>query len=119
MQQRQGKDIIYIPHPNSTHSQGKQREVNNIINMYHNIHGGDRMRAENGIILLGTENKFFKIVDLVDDHPHKRSQGKSFVTNPTLMKERESLDAIIALNMFKEGADWIWADRCIIVGIRS
>jgi superfamily II DNA or RNA helicase len=119
MQQRRGKDIIYIPHPNSTHSQGKHREVNNILNMYHGIHGGEKMRSENGLIHLGSENNSFKVIDLVDDHPHKRSQGKNFIANPILKKEREALDAIIALNMFKEGADWIWADRCIIVGIRS
>ena len=87
--------------------------------MYHGIHGGDKMRAENGLIHIGSENRSFKIIDLVDDHPHKRSQGKYFIANPALKKERETLDAIIALNMFKEGADWIWADRCIIVGIRS
>ena len=31
----------------------------------------------------------------------------------------EALDTIIALGMFKEGADWIWADRSIIVGPRA
>jgi signal peptidase I len=28
-------------------------------------------------------------------------------------------DAVIALGMFKEGANWIWADRSMIVGIRE
>jgi hypothetical protein len=117
--QKKGKDIIYIPHPNSTHSRGKQHEVNSIIDVYHDIHGGERTRTDNGLILLGGDSRFFKVIDLVDDNPQKRSQGKSFIAAPILKKDREALDAIVALNMFKEGADWIWADRCIIVGIRS
>jgi len=119
LKQRKGKDIIYIPHPNSTHSQGKQREVNSIIDTYRRIHGGEKAREDNSLIILGENTEPFKILDLVDNHPQRRSQRKEFIAHSDMKRNRECLDAIIALNMFKEGADWIWADRCIIVGSRS
>ncbi len=119
LKQRKGKDIIYIPHPNSTHSQGKQREVRGIVDTYQRIHGGEKIREDNSLIVLGGKENPFKILDLVDNHRQRRSQRKSFIAHPDMKRNREALDAIVALNMFKEGADWIWADRCIIVGSRS
>ncbi len=118
--QRKGKDIIYIPHPNSQHStREKYREVERIINKYVALHGEGEKRMEYGLTILEKEGKAFKIIDLVDDHPFRRSQRTSYIHDPILKENSDALDAIIALNMFKEGANWIWADRSIIVGARS
>lgn len=119
IKQRRGKDIIYIPHPNSLNStREKHKEVQQIIKKYKDAHG-EKERTENGLIILEEGEKSFKIIDLVDDHPFRRSQRKSYIHDPILKEDPSSLDAIIALNMFKEGANWIWADRSIIVGARS
>ncbi|GAB4185879.1 MAG: hypothetical protein Tsb0015_03220 [Simkaniaceae bacterium] len=120
VKQKRGKDIIWVPHPNSLQSTRKKtQEVQTIIDKYHAIYGGKPKKDEKGITILGEAEQTFKIIDLVDDHPIRRSLGKSYIRNPVLNKDQHALDAIIALNMFKEGANWIWADRAIIVGTRS
>jgi hypothetical protein len=120
IKQRKGKDIIYIPHPNSQHStRDKCREVEHIINKYKAVHGEIEKRTEDGLTVLEKGANTFKIIDLVDDHSFRRNQRKNYIHNPILKEDPSALDAIIALNMFKEGANWIWADRSIIVGARS
>jgi len=120
VKQHRRKDIIYIPHPNSQHStQGKLQAVENIIRKYKETHGGKERVTKEEVLVLENISGTFKIIDLVDDHPLRRSQRKSYLHHPALKKDRESLDAIISLNMFKEGANWIWADRSIIAGTRS
>lgn len=115
IKQHQGKDIIYIPHPVSRYSTGdKHAEVNNIIATYEVIHGESSTYSADGLVVLSKEDKVFKVLDLVRED--QRWQKKEFLKD---LKKRESLDLIIALGMFKEGANWIWADRSIIVGSRS
>ena len=41
------------------------------------------------------------------------------ITSTELKNGHHVLDAIIALGMFKEGANWIWAERAIIIGERN
>ena len=106
LKQRRGKDIVYIPHPTSQHSTGnKYKEVETIVDIYHSVHGHN----EKG-------NKL-KILDLVNETG--RIEKKEFLNSGNLKENRDALDAIITLGMFKEGANWIWADRIIIVGARS
>lgn len=113
---RKGKDIIYIPHPQSKHSTGdKYQEVETIIEKYQKVHSGNIVDTKNGLTLLQKKNSQFKILDLVDED--RRKEKKEF-TN-TINENKDNLDAIIAMNMFKEGANWIWADRSIIVGTRG
>ncbi len=109
------KDIIHIPHPVSRHSTGdKYSEVKKIIACYQKEHKGKEIELDNGLTVLRKKSGEFKILDLVDED--RRSAKKSFVRS---LENREDLDAIIALSMFKEGANWIWADRSIIVGPRA
>lgn len=115
LRQRQGKDIIYIPHPVSRHSTGdKHTEVNNIIAVYQAIHGAANNRSADGLLTLFQNGNEFKVLDLVSEF--QRSQKKDFLKD---LKKKNSLDSIVTLGMFKEGANWIWADRSIIVGSRS
>jgi hypothetical protein len=116
VQERKGKDIIYVPHPVSRFSTGsKYREVNHIVEKYENLHG----KSENhgAILNLYKDGQEFKILDLVSENG--RIHKKGFINSKQLNSDRDSLDAIISLGMFKEGANWIWADRSIIVGSRA
>lgn len=113
---RTGKDIIYIPHPKSKHSTGdKYEEVENIISKYKKIHGGRLSESDTGLTSLCHKDGEFKIIDLVDEN--LRSEKKDYIGG--IKDQRDALDVIVALGMFKEGANWIWADRSIIVGARS
>lgn len=115
LKQRKGKDIIYIPHPISRHSTGnKYDEVEKIITHYQKRHKGKEIDLDNGLTILKNRSGDFKIVDLVDED--KRKDKKNYICS---IDKSDDLDAIIALGMFKEGANWIWADRSIIVGPRS
>lgn len=114
IQSRKGKDIIYIPHPISNYSTGnKQQEVKEIIESY-----GNTVHAAT-IPLISVTGKLgeYKILDLVSIK--QRKEKKSFLSDSIIKEDRAALDAIVAMGMFKEGADWIWADRIIIVGARS
>ena len=116
--ERKGKDIIYIPHPKSRHSTGdKYQEVKNIFTEYQKIHTGQLTDTSDGLTLLQSPNGDFKMLDLVDED--RRLEKKELLSSDDLKKQRETLDVIIALGMFKEGANWIWADRSIIVGVRD
>lgn len=114
IQLRRGKDIIYIPHPVSQYSTGdKHKEVNDIISAYGKISHS----TQDGLLIVTSKAEKQKILDLVDKS--NREQKKAFLNTPTLKKDRTVLDVIIALGMFKEGANWTYADRSIIVGARS
>lgn len=117
-QQRKGKDIIYVPHPTSRHSTGdKYKEVKALFAEYQKVHGGEVVDIEDGRTILSKAESDFKILDLVDED--RRLEKKEFINSSTLKEHRDALDVIIALGMFKEGANWIWADRSIIVGVRE
>ena len=111
------KDIIYIPHPISRHSMGdKYAEAEQIIECYREIHKGKRIDSD-GLTVLRKKLGEFKILNLVDED--RRKKKKDYVCKLQSQEAtRDDLDAIIALGMFKEGANWIWADRSIIVGPR-
>jgi hypothetical protein len=108
------KDIIYIPHPVSQFSTGdKHKEVSDIINIY----GNESHTTNDGLTIVLNDQKEQKILNLVSEA--QRSQKKAFLDNPIIKENRDALDTIIALGMFKEGANWIHANRSIIVGVRS
>lgn len=118
LKDREGKDIIYIPHPTSRYSTGdKLKESRSIIAKYHEISGGLRIYTTEGVTVFHEDNNRFVILDLVDEN--NRAEKKEFLSNSKLKEDSDALDAIIALGMFKEGANWVWANRVIIVGARS
>lgn len=117
-QERKGKDIIYVPHPVSKSSTGdKYKETDNIIERYENIHGKRKNQEDGAILTLKRDGNEFKILDLVDEV--SRRHKKSCINGKWFNEDRDFLDVIISLGMFKEGANWIWADRSVIVGTRS
>ena len=111
------KDIIYIPPVISNHSTGdKHKEVDDIIRIYKELYGSQMENPSSPLCFLEGDSGYFKILDLVTED--RRIDKKSFITSET-MKQREALDAIVALGMFQEGANWIYANRCFIIGKRS
>ena len=121
IQEKKAKDVIYIPHPTSQFSSGnKIQEVNNIIKLYKRTFHDPSKESfvdENGVTVLNKNQTDFKILDLVDEN--MRDQKKDFLNNHIIKNDANALDAIIALGMFKEGANWIYASRCIIIGSRT
>lgn len=114
IKERKAKDIIYIPHPVSGCSSGnKMQEVAQIIEGY----GSPEQDITGPLVVAGKSQDSYKILNLVDEN--LRNEKKKFLKDPILKNDRNALDVIIALGMFKEGADWIWADRSIITGARS
>jgi superfamily II DNA or RNA helicase len=117
IKQCQRKDIMWIPHTVSQHSLGdKHLEVLNIIKEYQSVVNGDIVSEDNGITVLRSGVGEFKILNLIDEKI--RVTQKKFIHSEK-MACPNSLDAIIAMGMFKEGANWIHANRGIIVGSRS
>jgi hypothetical protein len=108
------KDIVYIPHPISNYSTGdKYKEAEDIILSYRKEHGGKR-HDTCPLTLVGKKNSEFKILNLVDEDC--REDKKTFINT---LKSKDDLDSIITLGMFKEGANWVYAERAIIVGARE
>ena len=113
--ERIGKTIIYIPHVMSKYSTGNKRaEVKKIIEKIK--HPRSRIRTENGITYVKRNSKEIAIVDLVDDSPARINRKNHIEKHAKLPS---GPDVIIALGMFKEGANYDYADRSIIIGPRN
>lgn len=110
------KDIVYLPSRLSTSAtDDKHEEVHLITECYRKLHGGDR-RDIGSLVAVGSRETPFTILDLVDEDCRK--EKKEFI-NSLKKRPSEDLDAIIALGMFKEGADWVHANRGIVIGARK
>lgn len=114
LKQKKCKDIIYIPHVGSKHSTDKHEERKSIVDKYKRTYGGKIVNKSNGLTSLIGKNGEFKICDLVDED--RRNEKKEYIGK---IKDKDDLDAIITLGMFKEGANWIYANRSIVVGPRA
>src|SRR5262249_10478428 len=60
---------------------------------------------------------WIKVVNLVDER--LREQKKEAIIAAHKKADGDDIDVIIALGMFKEGANWRWADREVIIGRRG
>jgi superfamily II DNA or RNA helicase len=114
------KTIIHIPNVNSRESIGgskfKDKEVDSILNELGEWQG---IEASTGFHLVKTKSgKTIKIADLVDDTPN-RPLVQASLKKPEIKTNRDYVDIIIALNMAKEGFDWIWCEHALTIGYRS
>lgn len=90
-----GKSIIYIPHVSSKYTlQNKYTQTKNIIKT---IKRGRRLNVVDLVTEIGRDERR----ELIGD-------GKN-----------SKIDAIVSLGMFKEGSNWINADRAIVLGPRN
>ncbi|MBO9428753.1 DEAD/DEAH box helicase family protein [Sulfitobacter sp. R18_1] len=109
------RTILHIPNVNSGESSGDKRdEVGRIIDLIGKFTGTD---PETGFLLVERpDGTTFRIAELVDDEPLRRSKVVSALRN---IESREELDMVIALGMAKEGFDWVWCERALTVGYRK
>jgi superfamily II DNA or RNA helicase len=111
------KSIIYIPHPLSLYSVDNKH--NDVLEAIKGIAGNNnpKIKKEGVLTLVKRGNSWIKVIDLVDIN--QREEKKAYIQKSHSLKNKNDLDVIIALGMFKEGANWRWAERSIIVGERG
>jgi superfamily II DNA or RNA helicase len=109
------RTIVWIPSTQSRESsKDKYREANEILRAIAGDDGTIR-ECSDGLTLVKTrERHIVKVLNLVDEH--HRKQKKVFYQKAN--DKASNLDVIVAMNMFKEGADWIHAERGVIIGNR-
>jgi superfamily II DNA or RNA helicase len=121
------KTIIYVPHALSNCSHGKTSEVQAILESIGLDENGlkDYPEDENGLIhIIRKDGTKLKVINLVDEED--RDRKKLYIEDIRNDRDekireanRQKLDVVIALGMFKEGADWEFAERSIIIGYRG
>ena len=117
-----GKTIVYIPYVrNKTCSYGsKQKDWQEV---YRSIAGKDDYEIRelpNGITEIKRNDIWIKVVNLADDSDIiLREKRKKIISDAHKYADNSVIDVIIALNMFREGANWKWGDRIIIVGVKG
>ena len=112
------KSIIYLPHVNALDANDKLQDVDTLLDKLGNDMGRDE---ETGFRLVKCRKtkRILRIADLVDDAPDKRRRVVAALRDRSQKDNRDFVDIIIALNMAKEGFDWIWAEHAVAIGHRS
>jgi superfamily II DNA or RNA helicase len=111
--------IFYIPSVNSAYSVGDKN--GDVMEVYRAISGTDNpeIRKEQIFTLVysKSERRWLRCIDLVDDTVN-RERKLNAVADDHDRRERtkDSIDAIIALDMLIEGANWKWAVNEYIIG---
>lgn len=110
------KTIIHIPHiMNAASSKDKYREVHEILSFLGEYRG---VEEDTGFHLIYNKDlkRTLKVADLVEDTPELRLRAQAALRDTT---DRDKVDVIIALNLAKEGFDWIWCEHALTVGYRG
>lgn len=102
------KEIIYLPYVNSRYCWDKKEKE--VIDIFNTI--GTNVRKEDIFIRVNIDGVEKKYVDLVDESQRKRKKEY-------LKGDCKDLDGIVALGMGKEGFDWKYAQRLIVLGSRT
>lgn len=112
------KTILHIPHVMSKVSTGdKYDEVSKLIDAIAGKKNAETKKGEGGLILVKRGKSWIRVMNLVDETD--RELKKRYIAKAHKAKDDTLIDVIIALGMFKEGANWRWATRSIIVGPRN
>jgi len=112
------KTAIYIPTVRSRFSVGsKQEDVQEIYKALSGSNNPKLKELDNGYTILQRNGKWMKGVNLVNEKD--RGKKKKLIDEAHDFKNGSKLDFIIALNMFKEGANWKWAQQEIIIGTKN
>jgi len=106
--------VIHIPPVNSAASRGKVADVQTV---FRAIAGCDdpEVECEGPVTKVRRGSEWIRILNLVD--AQDRDLKKEYLA--VAREDRDAIHAIVALNMFKEGTDWPWADRGVIIGPRG
>ena len=112
------KTIIYIPPVQSRDTTHKTQDVDLVISRIGKEQGRDK---ETGFRLVkcAKTGRVLRVADLVDDNPDRRIRVVNALRDKSQKHNRDFVDIIIALNMAKEGFDWIWAEHAVAIGYRA
>ena len=110
------KTIIHIPPVNSIPSTGKNNDVQKVYQAIANCKHPE-IEQEGPVTKVKRNGKWIKIINFVNSED--RADKKEYVKQAHKPENADMLDAIIALNMFKEGANWRWATQGVIIGFRK
>ena len=112
------KTIIYIPSVNSKQTSNKKENVDSILEQIGEVLDPD---PETGFrrVKCSKTNNILKVADLVNDDRDLRKPVENSLRDRTQKDNPKYVDIVIALNMAKEGFDWIWAEHVVAVGDRS
>lgn len=113
------KTIVHIPNVNSNEStrESKYEEVDRIIDKLGEV---DRFDPQSGIHYVTRHDGkgILKVINLVEE----RGRDVAMVTirdNVGKPDGRDDFDIIIALNLAKEGFDWVWCEHALTIGYRG
>jgi hypothetical protein len=113
------KTIIHIPNVNSNEStrETKYEEVDRIIDKLGEV---DRFDTGTGIHYVKRHDGLgiLKVINLVEE----RGRDVAMATirdNVGKLDGRDDFDMIIALNLAKEGFDWVWCEHALTIGYRG
>lgn len=110
------KTIIHIPHiMNSASSKDKYNEVHEIFSVLGEYQNVDESTGFH-LIKNKETGKILKVADLVEDTPEMRLKTQESLRH---LDDKNAVDIIIALNLAKEGFDWIWCEHALTVGYRG
>ena len=112
------KTIIYIPSVNTKQTSNKKENVDSILEQIGEVLDPDPETGFRRVKCAKTKN-ILKVADLVNDDPDMRKPVVNSLRDRTQKDNPKYLDIVIALNMAKEGFDWIWAEHVVAVGDRG
>lgn len=116
--QKVGKTIVYIPTVNSCPSLGaKGEDVTAVLRAIAGTEVPVLADTDQPVMRVKRGDQWIRVVDLVDET--NRDQKVAAIDRAHKAPDSADIDVVVALGMFKEGANWRWADREIIVGHRS
>jgi superfamily II DNA or RNA helicase len=117
------KIIAYIPKRQSRwDTKDKPAEVRKVLSIIKKVlrcSKNPTMNTQTGVItFIGKNDKGqefqYKVLDLVSEE--KRKKKREFFTDENFNNSPDTIDCILALDMFKEGCDWVHANGMIITG---
>lgn len=116
------KFITYIPNVNSKrYSYGsKNEDVNKVYEAIAGKSNPEIKEEKSGITLIRRGDDWIKVVNLVDDSNLKlREKRLNLIIEADKHEDNSMIDGIITLEMFKEGANWKWADTIFLIGAKG
>jgi hypothetical protein len=109
------KTLVYIPRIACTYKGGKRQAWNTV---YAAIAGMPNpvVKGRDAALTLvqRKDGSWARVVNLVD--PRFRGAKKEIIRKAHDNHDRDAVDVIVALGMFREGANWEFAEREIIIG---
>ena len=96
---------------------GKNEDVTKV---YESIAQSKRPKVvpqPDGLTLVKRGSRWIKVVNLVDTE--LRDEKKKLIKKAHDAKRPDLIDVVIALGMFKEGANWQWAEEVVIIGAKN